>query len=340
MLFPNRLPLKKKKTRLASLAALLLGTALLASCGGGDQKETFHADRVVVFGDEASLVNSGSDPRFPRGSKFTVNVLSATDPLGYDCASNPIWVQAVASYYGHSFDECRPVGSTGGGGVMRAVYGAKVADVKGQIDAYLAGNTLNPKDLVTLMAGTNDILALFNTSPRPSRANLMAAAGQAGTLLGDQVFRVTALRAKVLISNMPDLALTPLGRAAPLGDQQLLHDLSTEFNDRLNLRLGDDPNGGGRSGALLKADDDIAIFVANVNNQFGFTDVVDAACTTTAGGTVPMDDVDLPVSCSTTGTHTNPAFATWLWAGETQLGPLGHGRLGERAQQSLRRNPL
>jgi outer membrane lipase/esterase len=333
MLFPDRtLPTTKKtKTmrRLASRATALLGAALmLAACGGGEQKETFRATRVIVFGDEASTINDGTDVRFPRGSKFTVNVREAGTG-NYLCAQNPIWVEAVASLYGLWFSEC-PSAPPNGAGIMRAKFGDKVADVKTALDTFLAGNALSRTDLVTLMAGTNDVLAQFNARTGANEAALVAAVEQAGTQLGDQVLRVTSLKAKVLISTIPDLSLTPIARTLSGPDQTLLKRLSTRFNDKLRVRLADDPNGGGRSGALLSA--------VNFGNQFVFTNTSDAACQTTVGTvTTPMATETLPVGCDT---QTNLASGFFLWSGATQLSAAAHAALGERAQIRLRNNPL
>ena len=60
-------------------AAALAATLLVAACGGNGEPETrFHANRVIAFGDESSLIvdtrNNGN------GSKYTANAtVSDTD---------------------------------------------------------------------------------------------------------------------------------------------------------------------------------------------------------------------------------------------------------------------
>ncbi len=75
-----------------------LGVALLVSCGGGEPIDRFVPTRLIVIGDETSVINTD-------GSKFTVNALvTGTDAL--DCKANPVWVQALANAYGLQFGEC------------------------------------------------------------------------------------------------------------------------------------------------------------------------------------------------------------------------------------------
>jgi outer membrane lipase/esterase len=311
---------------------LSLASALaLSSCGGGSQKEIFKPQRLIVLGDEASLIN-------PNGSKYGLNALTA-DKTSFDCAANPLWVQTVAAKYGLIFQVCNPTQVPQPTAYMQAAYGAKVIDVKTQIDT--AANTLGltSTDMVTLMVGTHDLLALLTVTPRGSDAALLDTAAQAGQLLGDQVLRLTALGPKVVIATLPDLSLTPLGRQSSAADQALLKAMSSRFNDQLRVRLAADPNGGGRSGALLPVDDDSVLFTLNANNAFGFTDVTNPACANVVNGVVtPMNDANLPSSCLTS---TAPAGSeTWLWAGRVQFGPKGQYQLGQRAVQRLNNNPL
>ena len=63
----------------AALLAGVLASALLASCGGGEQVSTFTASRVIAFGDESSLINS-------NGSKYTVNALVSGSTTAFDCS--------------------------------------------------------------------------------------------------------------------------------------------------------------------------------------------------------------------------------------------------------------
>ena len=56
--------------RPALLAAVV--AVLLVACGGGEQVETFRANRVIAFGDETSVINADH-------SKYSVNAVQLAD---------------------------------------------------------------------------------------------------------------------------------------------------------------------------------------------------------------------------------------------------------------------
>ena len=302
--------------------AALLAAAVLAACGGGEQEETFHAQRVVVFGDRASTLNSD-------GTKYTVNADTA------DCSVNQIWVQHVATGYGLSL-------CSGNARVLNAAPDDRVADVKAKIDAYLASGPRST-DLVTIYVGANDVIEQYkanglDAATAPQEAAMFSAVRSAGTELGRQVLRVTASGAKVVILSLPDLSVSPYGRSQALPGPNRLHRLSVAFNDNLRLALGADPNGGGRSGALVEAYDLISLFIRNENNQFGtITNNSQAACGL-------GNEATLPTQCNVTSsaaiTGSPSGYTTWLWASDYQLTPLGHALLGSQALTRLRGNPL
>jgi outer membrane lipase/esterase len=308
---------------------------LLTSCGGGKQAETFQAQRIIVLGDEASLLTK-------EGNKYSINAIDATTGQA-NCQLNMLWVQVVAASYGLTFEECNP-NKAPVSGKMLATYGAKAADVSTQIDVYLNTGGVIKNDLVTLMAGTHDVLAQFQANPRPSETDMLLAIDQAGTLVGNHVLKLTTAGAKVLVSTVTDLSLTPLGNQASEADRTLLGRLTTRFNDKLRVRLDADPNGGGRSGALL--DENVNGFALNAAiNGLGFTNVTQAACTNTAPApaqvnpvTTNLDDTLLPTQCTTLSA--NALSSSWLWAGSTQLSGYGHNQLGTQAVLKLRNNPL
>ena len=94
--------------------------ALLAACGGSERVEDYVPTKLVAFGDELSVINSD-------GSKHGVNALK-TNSTELDCATYPVWPQAVASGYGLVFPQCNSSGVLTTSAEMKAVAGAKVAD--------------------------------------------------------------------------------------------------------------------------------------------------------------------------------------------------------------------
>jgi len=85
---------------LKSLLAPALLAVLLGGCGGSTRVEPYAPNRIVVFGDELSLIGT-------NGSKYSVNALKA-DAVSLDCATYPVWPQVVADGYGMVFPECNP----------------------------------------------------------------------------------------------------------------------------------------------------------------------------------------------------------------------------------------
>ena len=305
-------------------AAALVGAALLASCGGGEQKEKFRASRIVTFGDENTLIRAD-------GTQYTVNntTVSGATP----CSISPIWVQYVASEYGLTFGECSNAAARDNA-VMRAAVASRVVTVsQAMADFNAAGAPLKSGDLVTLMVGAYDLIDIATGHASPNDAELAAlksTAFERGRLLGSVVFEATNRGAKVLITTVPDLGQAPIGVTGEL-NAAVLSALTVSFNDGLNDRLSEDPNGGGRSGAILEVDQQFEKYRRNLNGAYGnFTNYYTAACITS---NAPSDAADLP-AC------TAIANSSYLWAGRIQFGLVTHGYLGNDAVARLRANPL
>jgi len=158
---------------------------LLVSCGGGQQVSKFVPQRILSFGDENSMIVDSGDH---NGSKYTVNALSTADPSKLDCATNPIWNQYLASGYLLLFPQCNASSLLATSQIL-ATADATSGDVKSQIDQFLASDSFSGTDLVTILAGDNDVLAQYalikvGTS---TEADAIAVLGQAGSALADQV---------------------------------------------------------------------------------------------------------------------------------------------------------
>lgn len=308
-------------------ATALAGVAvsLLASCGGGTQIESFVPNRIVVFGDEASLIEA--DPAFANeGRKYTVNgiELDTTGALTANrkCAINQIWVQVLAYNYGFAFPEC-PTTGFAVNGVMRAQANSTAAMMTAQISSFMTSPGFTSKDLVTVMVGTHDILAAAASS------DPVAAARAAGEAVGEQVIRITNQGAKVIVSTVPDVGTTPAGRA----QATLLANLSKEFNTRLRLKL-QEVRGGGHSAGLVLGDE-LVLTMTRFPTVYGVVNLTDAACVTA------LPDCDQrPAYLSQTPDARTTRAGDWLWAGPYQLGANAQSRLGSAAVNRARTNPF
>jgi len=323
--------MKFKLDVMRGAAVASLAVALLASCGGGTQIESFVPSRIIAFGDEASLINGDGTKYTVNGVKLDTSV-SPSVPV-YDtqtppqpileCAGSQVWVQQMAYAYGMAFTECATTGY-GLTAVMNAQLGAKVADLTAQVDAFLAGDSFRTNDLVTVMVGTNDII------DAAGQVDPAAAAEQAGRLVGAQVVRITDRGAKVIVSTVPDVGLTPY--AINAGAVAQLHDLSVRFNTQLRLKLQDVRDGGRAVGLVLADELILAMVNPSLQGSYGLT-VIDK----------PVCSVALP-NCNMTTLDT-AAVATsfgydWLWADDRHLGANAQARLGALAVTRARNNPF
>jgi phospholipase/lecithinase/hemolysin len=311
----------RPRARLAVGASLL---ALLAGCGGGgDTYHEFSPQRMFSFGDEASALTVD-------GRRYAVNVLvTASDgSTAIDCTASPIWVQALANHYGFVFPECNPQGVATPQAKDYAVAGAKVADVAAQIDAQVAASGINGDDVTTVLAGANDIVELYRQYPARSEDDLVAEARRRGSLLADQVNRLVDYGARVLLSNVPDLGLTPYALAekaahADIDRADLLTRLSQAFNEELGVDIVLD----GRFIGLVQTEQRVQSMVRHAGD-YGFDNVTDAACT-----------VALP-DCTTATLVTGAEANKWLWADELRMGNELQYYMGQLAIDRARNNPF
>ncbi|MGO3487578.1 MAG: SGNH/GDSL hydrolase family protein [Corynebacterium variabile] len=174
---------------------LLLASLLLAGCSSGGSNDEGQATSVF-FGD--SLTDDGSD-----GMRYT------TMP-------GEIWAQLVDP-----------------DGLNYAVGGARIDGITGQIDDFLAEyDEISPDQLVTVFAGTNDVLSGAETA-----AVTAAEVDQIGRLLD-------AGAQKILVFTLFDLAATPAFGGTDTDAHLGIHDRTLSYNQSLLQglaeRFGDD----------------------------------------------------------------------------------------------------
>jgi phospholipase/lecithinase/hemolysin len=338
-----------KVLRAVLLVAGVLGTAALVSCGGGERVQDFEPKRLLVFGDENSVLDDSASAG--NGRKYTVNGLvvdSGGEFTGeLDCAANPIWVQFVASTFDLVFPECNPNDAADPQGRIYATPGATVADVTAQVTAHLAADSFSGTDLVTVLAGTHDVLAQYalydgtkasfealvppgEDAQRECRGPTRAA----GEALAVQVDRIANAGGKVLISTLPDIAYSPYARAEEAAHPgewetrgEVIKNLIAAFNGCLRAKFEND----GRKIGLVLADEQVQT-LAKDPSAFGLRNVTTAVCDATKAPTVDQ--------CTEQTLVTDGTSSTYLWADATHLSPRGHSTIGSTASTRATNNPF
>jgi phospholipase/lecithinase/hemolysin len=312
------------------LVAGVVVSALMTSCGGGTQVERFVPQRIIALGDETSVINADH-------TKYTVNALATeNDPLG--CIANPIWVQVLAGAYGLVFEQCNSAAAPVTG-LMLATPNATVGSIGAQAAQI---GPLSGTDLVTVLAGANDILAkyaLYNTTVDgvvQTEAVLTTELETLGAVLASQVNGLADAGGKVLIATVPDLGLTPFATAQKAANTDtdraaLLSRLTGRFNAKLRANIVND---GRRIGLLLA--DELVQTVVKFPSFYGYVNVIAPAC---------LDTAVLPTCTTSTLQPASGDVAAagsfgWLWADALHLSPGGHGQLGNLAASRASGNPF
>lgn len=316
----NRFEVCRRAWRACGVA---VGLALLASCGGsGEQVEPFAPTRILVFGDEQSLLQAD-------GRKYSINAQDSTTGA-LDCAAFPVWTQSLAANFGMVFPGC-PGTVAEPQGRMYATVNAKVADVASQINSHLGGDTFSRTDLVTVFAGLHDILDLYAEFPGRSRDDLLRDSEAAGTALAQQINRIARADGRVIYVTLQDMGRTPFAlaqRIANPGDIDrvtLLSDMTNSFNKALKLSVIND----GRLIGLV-SEDELSVVVTNNPGSGGYANATDAAC---------LDTVAL-VDCTSLTLVANATATSFYWADATHLSAGAQANLSQAAQVRARGNPF
>jgi len=307
--------------RRAACVGAVACAALLASCGGGQPGQRFYPSRIIVFGDELSLVQAD-------GSKYTINALVSGSTTALDCTSNPIWVQTLASVYGLVFPQC-PGAVSNPVSQIYAANGASVNDLAGQISQQQLNGGFTASDMVTVLVGGNDVVAEFAKYPDVCETQLDADLDALGTALATQVNLLADTGAKILVSTIPDMGLTPFAgdRSAGSTDSNpaLLSRLSARFNDALLAHLTND----GSKIGLIQLDEYLqSTDHATLLGQGTY-----------ANTTLPACSVALP-ACNTNTLVPDAINAAWLWADNRHLTPSGQANLATLAVTRAQNNPF
>jgi hypothetical protein len=334
--------LMSKLLRRAPAAVVAVAAIVLGACGGGVETDPFVPTRLVVFGDELSVLEDIDDDANAR--KYTVNALKE-DKVTRDCVNNAIWVQHLGNHFGLVMPQCNPMAVVSPPSRNYAAPDARIAQITAQIDEHFrSGGGFGEKDLVTVLGGTNDVIDIYGNflteaardpqNPdhvKAARDAAIDAARAAGNALGQQVTRIAKATGKVVISTLPDLGVTPFALAQNLllggtGPSALLSELSNELNTELRLAL---PNDSGRYIGLVLLNESVQYYAKNPS---GFVNVTDAACDVTKAPQVQ--------DCTSLTLVQDGAAATYMWADRLWLSPGMHAQLGSLAITRATSNPF
>jgi hypothetical protein len=340
------------------IGAGLAGLLLLVSCGGGTQVERFVPTRVLVFGDENSVIDDSDDAapgdRAGNGRKYTVNAFNTDTPPAPDCRLNPIWIQTLVGLWGLVLPQCNPNGVVTASRI-HAQAGAEVAQLAAQITA---AGAFGSKDLATVFIGANDIFSLYGLYPGTGEDELKAQAQARATTLAVQIARIVKAGGKVVFLTLPDLGSTPYAvkqNAAHPGEDRagLLSRLTTAFNTRLRTEISSPSSASfidGHQGVQVLADELFRSVVNVVNTSpssatylnasVAICDPALAASVTLASGVIKCTSSTLITATSTPALASGGTVANYLWAGDKHLSPGGHSVLGSTAANRTNANPL
>ena len=334
---------------LLSAVMAALTAALLTACGGGtSQVVTFKPLRLIVLGDENSLIQDFVDTEGQHdGFKYTINDRSSASTG--KCLALPNFVQSVASLYGFVFFECNPTSATPKAFNLAQLHATVEGPTTGlaaqlqNVASASQGAELGASDLVTMLIGSNDIIELYErTLAGLSPTDAVADAQRRGALAAEQINKVLASGARALVITLPDLGLSPYAVNANKtnpGASALLGSLTYEFNAYLRTRI-DSGRFDGRNYGLVLADDIVAA-MSRLPASFLTAPSVAAVAACNIADDLSADAVTtLVLACTTTSLVADANSGSHLWASDRHLGPSAHSRIAVQAQSRAATNPF
>jgi hypothetical protein len=341
--------------RSSLVAVAVVGSVLLGSCGGSSSTHDFAPTRMLVFGDESSLLTRGSSATARDGKKYPLNGFTPSTSTP-DCGINPLWVQWLATTYNFVFAECNYTGAAVTA-FNYATAGATVAVAVGQVNAWLSqGYSFGSTDLVTVMAGQNDIIEIYeayklknDTSQAAQNQAVTDALNRGKTLAAlftNVITNSSNSKARALYVVIPDVGKTPYGLSQSDGGA-LLSRMTFGVGDNyegFNLGLRNNIANNGRSLGLV---DGYNLFfnltnnTSNYANNNGIYDMMNAGC---LPANRPAYNPLNPSAYCNSLTLVNPGVAYgdsyYLWADQIHFGVSAHLLLGERARALAQNNPF
>lgn len=215
--------------RRARLLAACASVLAVVACGGGGETESeLEPARLVVFGDGFADVGQ-------NGARYTVNDTSVNN-----------WTKVVAGEFDLALTPSSAGGQSYATGNARVIAtpdaagNAATPTVRQQITTFLAASGPRDDDLVIVNAGTSDVIVQARSviSGAVTEPVAMERAGQAGRDLAAQVKRLVEAGAEhVVVVGPYNLGASPWAGAT--SQNELLQELSRNFNDQLKVELVD-----------------------------------------------------------------------------------------------------
>jgi outer membrane lipase/esterase len=185
-----------------------------------------------------------------------------------------------------------------------------------------------------VLIGMNDVLQAYSNFPVETEAELTVRMEAAGKRAAEQVNALADAGARVLVSTVMDMGLTPFAAKENLdhGDTRagVLTRLTNAFNRSMRLALTND---GSRIGLLLM--DDTSRSMVRVPAAYGLADVTHAVCAPTA---ILPDCSNLTLIPQ--NTVPTPSTTSYLWADATRPAPALQFQLGSQAVSRATNNPF
>lgn len=328
------------------LAPLVAAAALLSACGGGtSQVQAFVPARLLVLGDEASmLVDDGN----ADGFKYGLNDRRPT--TDGKCLLLPTVAQSVAVHYGMVFAACNPTPTTGTKpepkAFIHARLNAKVDDAATGLKAQIDGiASVGGSDMVLVMIGANDMIDLYEQKKAGALTAAQAGteAARRGGVAAAQINRILRTGARALVVTIPDMGKSPYAVTANKTDTTaaaLMTTLSSEYNAALRLGI-DSTDFDGRNYGLVLADD-VIVAMARFPNSFlsSPANAVDAACNSATPDTCVLTTSKDTTTLVDGAKNASSPTSAYLWATDRHLGPVAQNQISSQAISRAVNNPF
>ena len=272
--------------------------------------------------------------------------VSASNPVVCPAArSAPVLASSCTGYAQGGARVTNPAGvnNPNGNGISGTSPAPMTVPVVTQVANHVAQFTgFNGGDIVFVWAGANDALIQLGAVAAglpvaTAVANMQLAGTELATLVRDQIIARGATR--VMVLNVPDLAVTPSFTSLPAANRALATQLTAEFNSSLATGL---------NGSIAQIFDARAFLNAAVASPatYGFTNVTSTACdparmAAITGGSSLFCNASLasafvaPVP-NLNSLRTGASASTWLFADGVHPTTGGHRVLSDQIITQLK----